>query len=424
MSTQEVWYKNLPLFLLIAAIGLSPSFNFGYVPGTGRILEIRVEDILLLLFGSAWIMGLLASRKHAFIKPPLFGPILFWLSIGLFTTLLNLILSNIQAGRAFFYFLKEIEFFVLYVYIFYHIKSANTVKSLANFLLILALMNVGWVINQFAVGPHAVGYGPYGPTAIVEPGAPLPSGGFFLLLFIALINLFIYYYANLPFSKIKKVLLLIATLSPMLGVFSSGSRTSVLGLSLAIMLTPILYLIKRGNIKAVVTTFLMLILLSGMFFYFIDSKQATRGYPTNLSDIIAGLQGGRTWVWKNQINAFLENHPLYLIFGMGKSVSPVYEESHSQYVRNFIETGVAGSLAFLFLIGAILKKAFQAFARSKDPLLIAFSGGLFVMTLVMLLLSIAAEVFLSVKIDEVYWSFVAIAMATLTLQRKTIFQRG
>ena len=162
----------------------------------------------------------------------------------------------------------------------------------------------------------------------------------------------------------------------------------------------------------------MFIMLAGSFYYFIGSKQATRGYHLNPVEVVAGLEGGRTWVWKNQVNAFLKHNQLYLLFGMGKSVSPVYEESHSQYVRNFIETGIIGSLVFFFLIGMILKKTLHEFARGKDPFLVALCAGAFVSTLAMLVMAIAAEVFLSVKIDEIYWSLTALTMAVISLHKE------
>jgi hypothetical protein len=59
------------------------------------------------------------------------------------------------------------------------------------------------------------------------------------------------------------------------------------------------------------------------------------------------------------------------------------------------------------------KKAFRGFLLSKEPLLIGLSSGLLISTIAMLFISIAAEGFLVVKINEIYWFFVSIMIAAL-----------
>ena len=50
--------KNLPLIFLAIAIAFSPSFSAGVIEG-GRIIEIRVEDVLIVILGLAWIASFL-----------------------------------------------------------------------------------------------------------------------------------------------------------------------------------------------------------------------------------------------------------------------------------------------------------------------------------------------------------------------------
>ncbi|GAG71502.1 unnamed protein product, partial [marine sediment metagenome] len=121
VKINKVLFANLELILLIIAIAFSPSFSAGVIEG-GRVVEIRVEDVLIVIFGLAWIASFLISKKEKIKKPPLLLPILAWLGIGFFSILINLIFTNIGISRGFFYFLKEIEFFFLYFFIFYHIK--------------------------------------------------------------------------------------------------------------------------------------------------------------------------------------------------------------------------------------------------------------------------------------------------------------
>jgi len=56
-------FQNFPLVILAAAIGLSPSFSAGEIIG-GRIIEIRVEDILIVILGLVWLANFLVSGRE------------------------------------------------------------------------------------------------------------------------------------------------------------------------------------------------------------------------------------------------------------------------------------------------------------------------------------------------------------------------
>jgi len=405
MIIKKNYKQNLPLILLVIAISFSPSFSAGVIEG-GRVVEIRVEDVLIVIFGLAWIAGFLISKKEKIKKPPLLLPILAWLGIGFFSILINWIFMNIGISRGFFYFVKEIEFFFLYFYVFYHIKNCDSVKSILYFWVISGVISIGLIVLQFIEG---TGYGAYGPSMFMEKG-PLPSGGSFLILFANLFNIFLYYYSNLKLSRMKKNILLLCILSLPIGIISSGSRTSILGLILVVVLSLFLYQFKYGAIKSIFIILGLLIII-GVIFYFVSDKVP---YILNLAPerALASINL-RSGIWKAQIETMPENL-FYYFFGMGKSVRLYAEESHSQYVRNFIETGLIGSLIFFFLIFVIIKKAFRGFSLRKEPLLIGLSSGLLVSTIAMLFISIAAEGFLVVKINEIYWFFVAMTMAALS----------
>ncbi len=94
MIIKKDYKQNLALILLVIAIAFSPSFSAGVIEG-GRVVEIRVEDVLIVIFGLAWIAGFLISKKEKIKKPPLLLPILAWLGIGFFSILINWIFMNI-----------------------------------------------------------------------------------------------------------------------------------------------------------------------------------------------------------------------------------------------------------------------------------------------------------------------------------------
>jgi len=405
MIIKKSYKQNLPLILLVTAIAFSPSFSAGVIKG-GRIVEIRVEDLLIVILGLIWITNFLISKKDKIEKPPLLLPILAWLGIGFFSILINLIFMNIGISRGFFYFLKEIEFFFLYFYVFYHIKNYDSVNTILYLWVIVGIVNICLIAFQFITD---TGYGAYGPSMFMEKG-PFPSGGSFLILFTNLFNIFLHYYPHIKLSKVKKIILLLGVLSISIGVISSGSRTSILGLILVVVLSMFFYRFKHGALKSIFIVLGLLILI-GIVSFFISYKVSHISLlqPERAVDSL----NLRSEIWKNQIEA-MPGNLFYYSFGMGKSVRLWTEESHSQYVRNFIETGIMGSVIFFFLIFVIIKKAFRGFLLSKDPLSIGLSSGLLVSTIAMLFISITAEAFLVVKINEVYWFFVAITMSVLS----------
>ena len=404
------YIKNIPLIFLAIAIAFSPSFIVGKI-GEKRLIEIRIEDILLIFFGLIWIIGLLISKRKKLCKPPLFTPILVWLSVSFFSLLINLILGNIELARGFFYFLKEIEFFFLYFYLFYHIKDISSAKSIINFWVILGGLNVLLIIFQLFQKFH---FGKYGPGMLME-GGPFPSGGFFLITFTFLLNILLHYYFScFDISKLKKIILTLVILSLAIGVIASVSRISIGGLVLSVILSVFLYQLRNKKVKSFFISFLVILILLGMFYIFIEKTSyflrfSQNRVPRNLNT--------RINIWKNQITAF-PNNLFHVLFGLGKSVYLFTEESHNQYVRNFIETGIIGSLVFFVLIIAILKTSWQNFIKSKNNLLAGTSAGVLVSTLSMLFVSTMNDAFIVVKVNEVYWFFIAITAAIFILNNK------
>ena len=408
-------FKILPLILLAAAIALSPSFSAGNLPG-GKIIEIRAEDILMLILGLAWLADFLISGRNKIKKPPLFLPILFWLSIGFVSVLTNWIFNTLNLERGFFYFLKEIEFFVIYFYVFYKIKNISSAKLIINLWVFLAALNVGYVVYQMISGFQ---YGEYGAAAIGEWGV-FPTGFFFLLLFIFLFNIFLYYFRNLNISKFKKIALGFVVISPTIGAIGSASRTVFAGIVLAVFLTLLFSFLKKKNLKLIlIYGFIFTVLLIVIFLFSLKDVPTVNRITPVLSP--NGLfHSFMLTRWDDAIKPYyhkiFDHMPFSLpFFGLGiGSVT----ECHNQFLRNFIETGILGSVLFLILIIVIIKEAWFGFSKSRDDLSTGLSAGLLIATLLMLFFSISTEPFIVVKPSEVYWFFAAITMVVLSFSLK------
>lgn len=411
------WISSLPLILLASAIAFSPSFGAGELAGGSKIIEIRVEDILLIIFGLAWIAHLCVSGGKKLKKPPLLVPILVLLGFGFLSTLINLIVGTIETDRAFFYSLKEVEVFFLYFYVFYHITSMDSAKRMVWIWILLGVLNAGWISYELLTGSTTTFY--YGPTLFAEPANPFASGIFFVLLFAFSLNVFLYYYVRLPISLAKKTIGALSVIMMAVGAFASGSQTAFFAFVAVLAASILLYTIKSKKPRLVFAYVVIVLLVGGIFVgalladFFPERQFSLQKVAFELDP---NQTNSRANIWYTTI-ANSTKHPLAPLIGLGKSF---IGEAHNQYIRNFVETGVVGILLFLFLIFAIIRGTLRAFLREKDPFLIGVSGGLLATTLVMLAASMAGEAFLSVKISETYWFAAGITMAVLSLHKKKL----
>lgn len=410
MNFREI-IKILSLIFLAGAIAFSPSFSVGTL-SNGKIIEIRIEDILIFFLGFSLLIGFLASGKTAVEKPPLFFPILIWLSAGLLSVLTNWAFSNLALDKGFFYFLKECQFFVFYFYVFWCVKKIDTVKLLVNIWLVFAFVNVLYVLYQMVSGFRT---GEYGTAAIGEWGV-FPTGAFFLLLFVFLFNVFLYYFLSLNISITKKAGLGIMAFSPVLGVFGSASKTVFTAWLFVLFLTFLFFFLRKINLKAVLVFVLVIVLAIPIFSF------ALRNVPDliRVKEIIPVFSFRP--LWQSYLNsrfydaiqplfqASLESSAHLPFLGMGKGY---VGEAHNQYLRNFIEMGFVSSLTFFILIFAIIGKSWQGFSKSRDGLAIGLSAGLLTATLALLFISFATEPFIVVKPSSVYWFFAGLTMAVL-----------
>ncbi len=394
--------EKIFLFLLATFIALSPSFSAGKIEG-GKIIEIRGEDILLVVFIPLWFFQIIFS-KEKIERKPLFFPIIIWVILGIFSTVFNIILGRLNFFRGLFYSLKEIEIFLIYFFVVSCLKDKKEIKNLVYLWFVLGAFNLSYVLYQIFTQTKK---GEYGVAAICEKGV-FPTGLFFLLLFIFFYNHFVYYFSNKKISFSKKSFLFLISTLPALAVFTSASRSNSLALFLSFISILFLAFFKERKKKVFI---LFLITFPLLYFYF---RFSLTPFPssrrisdlTNPKKLIYGLKKGRleTAIKPEFERAIL--HPSLIGFGKG-----FVQEAHNQFLRNFIETGFLGSLAFLFLIFAIIKKAWQKFKKEEDSISISLSSNLLVAIFTLLFLSLVTEAFLVVKPAEVFWFFVALTFA-------------
>jgi len=407
--------KIIYLFLifLIIAISLSPRFSFGFIPTTQRSIDIRVEDIIIFVGLIAWFFCVLISGKYKFKLPPLFWPIFSMLAFGFFSILVNILLGKISLEITFFYFLKEIEFFLLYFIVFYCIASFNSNKQLIKYWLFFSLINFFWLVYVFIYNIKWSIW--YGPNAFMEPQGPFPSGGYFLLIFIFSFNLLIFYFSKIEISIYKKVFMFILCIIPILGILSSGSMASTLGLFSSIFISIFLLYKDRLNLIVVFKILILVVAIFSILFsaiYILPVAKKIVSFEKIKWEYMSGSSGSRGENFINNLIIVLE-HPQKLIIGIG-----IFGEAHCQYMRVLLERGVIGLLLFFWLMWSILKISYEGFNERNNNFNKGLFGGLFTATIVMLIMAIPNDVFMVVKVAEVYWFFVAMTTATILLPKE------
>lgn len=423
MVLQKEWFGTIPAILLVGAIGFSASFSAGRLPD-GKVIEIRAEDILLVVLGLVWIANFFITKRRSIERPPLFLPIIAWLSVVCISTLTNLLFGDIELKRGFFYTLKEIEFFFIYFYLFYHLRSRQAVQWMMKLWIAIAVVEIAWILFQIVFGLKITYY--YSYTTLIEPEGSSPGGGFLLLIFVFLLNVFLYHYVRANIPLLQKGLLAVATFLPVVGIWTSGSRVVLLGFIGAIFFTAFLYARKSHLMPVFLGLIALAIIGGGLLLWQISIEPPSflvgrDGETYRLADIKTILReinpenpNSRVSIWTGTITE-LSKQPLLLFLGRGKSAQLEGGQSHNYYLQVLTETGIVGSFLFFILILSIIKIAWQGFAKSKDSFTIGLSAGLLTATVAILLLSMYQESFQVVKIAEVYWVFTAITMAGMRL---------
>jgi len=162
---------------------LSPEFGAGGL-GDGSALTasrgvtIRLEDILLLILGFAWLIHMAVHKELGLIRESsLNGPIGYYIATFIITTLIGYMAGYVEDGKTgFFFALKYIEYFVVYFIIVNNIQSRSHILQFTVALLLTALIVSVVAMAQIPSGGHV--------SAPFEGETEEPNtlGGYLLLL--------------------------------------------------------------------------------------------------------------------------------------------------------------------------------------------------------------------------------------------------
>ncbi|MBN2121165.1 MAG: hypothetical protein JW734_08970 [Candidatus Omnitrophica bacterium] len=414
--------RSLLITLLILAIGFSPRIPLGiFIPG--RRFDLRIVDIVLVVICLFWILYLM-MRPYLHLTS-LAKPIGLYLGICFITTFLSLVfLSRVSLLRSFFYFLKEVEYFLIFFVVANWVSSKNALLRGLQAIIVSGLANVSWVVYQLISGKNGPLFkfltpegafdrprifASYGPTLIGE-ASPLSIACFFSFLF--LLSLCCAYF----WTAKRKLFFLLAFL------FLPCALLSGTKMSLGLILVGGFVLLLRFKMKRKIFFFLfiltLLMFISGGLLYHIPIAGRAFHFKSYLTAI---FQERLLFVWKPIFFASLN----YFLTGVGKGavVLPGFgfvDETHCHYLKVFIDSGIFGLLAFIVLILSVIKLSWKIGLRSRFIFTKIFSAATLGIIVSLAIAAVYHDVFRPFVPNELLWVFIGLACASWRIERKSL----
>lgn len=124
----------LSLQLLIVSMLLSPEFIIGQT--AKREVTIRFDDVILFVITFAWLLRIAIMKDVGFaIHTPLNKPIVAYSLIAIFATALGVWRANVVPLQGFFFVLKFIEYFLLFIMVVNYVRDIETINRMLTTLL-------------------------------------------------------------------------------------------------------------------------------------------------------------------------------------------------------------------------------------------------------------------------------------------------
>jgi len=389
------------LAVLIFSMLLSPEMGAGQT--SGRDIVIRIDDILLAIITFAWFAKTAMNKGLAlFIKTPLNRVIGVYILICLIATLRGASLGYVSVAKGFFYILRYIEYFLLYLLVANHIHSKKQVKFFLNvFFITCALVSV-YGILQIPSGKRVSA--PFEG----EVGEPNTFGGYLLIIFCLAIGLLL---QNIPKKlKVRLFGLTILIFIPFLFTLSRASYVAII----FSYLTFIILSKKRAILIFALATILLSVFLlrpeaviSRVKYTFQEQRTSVKIGGVTLGPSASG----RITDWMYSIKTW-KKHPF-----LGRGVSG-FMFVDGQYIVNLVELGIVGFFALLWLLWTVIKHSFNIHKQMEDELYKGLTLGFMAGFVGLTIHALTSNTFIIIRIMEPFWFLAAIVMMLPTLKEE------
>ena len=399
------------LYLLVAAMLLSPEFIVGELLGRGtggRGVTIRFDDILLVVIGFGWFAKA-AIRKELglFLRTPLNRPIAYYIVICVVSTLIGFAMDRLNLKTGLFYVVKYFEFFIVYFMAVNHLKDKEQIKRFVAAMLVVCMVICVVAMLQIPAGGRVTA--PFEG----EAGEPNTLGGYLVLMLSITLGLLITSDSMKRKTFLGVLVVLIAI--PLLATLSRSSW-----LAMGPMLLAMIYFSKRKMVIIVplvifvlVTPFVMPKAVRERALYTVTQQRHIEQLEIGGVRIDTSTSA-RLVTWKEVLTRDFVKHPL-----LGYGVTG-YAFVDAQYPKVLIETGILGLIAFLSLLFFIYKNALSTYRNTSDPFFSGISLGYLAGFIAMVVHAIGTNTFIIVRIMEPFWFLTAIIIMIPTIEAEEL----
>jgi len=392
------------LAILIFSMLLSPEIILGQIPG--RDIVIRFDDLLLVVITFSWLAKTAVNKGLAlFIKTPLNKAIGIYILVCLVATLKGAALGYVIPAKGFFYILRYVEYFLLYILVVNHIHSRKQIKFFLTAFFITCALVSAYGILQIPTGNRV--------SAPFEGkvGEPNTFGGYLLFIFCIAVGILL---QNVPL-RLKRIL----------------------GGLCALIFIPFLYTLSRASYLGIIFSFLAFVILSKRRFVLVTAMvaiiilglsikpevvfsrieytfQEKQTYLAKIGDIyLDPSSSARIFSWENAFQAWKKN-PI-----LGRGVTG-YGFLDGQYVRTLPELGIIGFLALLWLLWSIFKHSLNVYKKMDDELYKGLTLGFIAGFIGLTIHALTANTFIIIRIMEPLWFITGIIITLPELKEEPL----
>ncbi|HWF60304.1 MAG TPA: O-antigen ligase family protein [Nitrospira sp.] len=393
------------LYLLIASMLLSPEIAIGRIEGRGvggRELSFRMDDILLIVIGVSWLVKNIVYRELAlFRETPLNRPIAVYMVICVISTLVGVLNGHVRPLTGFFFVLKYFEYFFVFFMVVNHVRSQQQVVGL-----VVTLLTIGLIVSLYAISQISTGQRASAPFE-GEIGEPNTLGGYLVFLLAIMTGLLL----HVQFGPIRIALLVLAGFA-LLALMATLSRSSYLA-GVVLLMTVGFTQWRRPRVLTLLLVVIALVplLAPANVKQRVNETFFGRQYGGEIKVGHVGLDLSTTERLKSWAYVLKDwvHDPI-----LGRGITG-YAWADAQYVKIIGETGLAGLVAFGFIIYRLWRCARESFLSETDPFAKGLAHGFLLALVAMLAHGIGANTFIIIRIMEPFWLCAGLVMLLPTL---------
>jgi hypothetical protein len=398
---------QLALYLLIFSMLLGPQIVAGGLgEGTtlGRGLTLRLDDLLLVIIGVAWLAKTALQKELGLVfRTPLNAPIAAYSVAAVVATGFGILAGRVNVLGGLFFTLKYIQYFVIYFMVVNNLRERRQFERL-----LWAILATAAIVSLIGILQIPSGQRVSAPFEGAE-GEPNTFGGYLVLMIALASGLFL----TSRSIRVKGVMALLVgwMLLPLLFTLSRASYLALIPLLGALFVLSD----KKRLLAGTVTVTLAVgpfvapaVVTDRILFTFTQPQEAGQKQIGNVR--IDTSTSARLESWERVILTDWLAQPL-----VGYGVTG-YRFIDAQYARTLAETGLVGFVAFLWLQAGLFREVYRVLRGTRDPLYRGVALGFFAGLVALVTHSVGANTFIIVRVMEPFWFLAGMVIMIPQLQ--------